>query len=114
RPFLWEINSPVVLLAVVESSIFLFLTLLFMYKRGFFTFFKLPFSEPRMLMCFIFAFVFAIAVGISSANFGALSRYKIPCLPFYLIMVVLLYQKTNLRYPGWFIKILDLAVPAKR
>ncbi|MBK7562729.1 MAG: hypothetical protein IPI68_14825 [Chitinophagaceae bacterium] len=113
RPFIWEINSPIVLLAAFESSIFLFLTLFIMYKKGVKKFFTLSFSEPRILMCFVFAFVFAIAVGISSANFGALSRYKIPCMPFYLIMLILLYQKTNLKYPGWFIKILNFAVPAR-
>jgi hypothetical protein len=111
RPFIWEINSPIVLLAAIESSIFLFLTLLIMYKKGFVNFFKLSFSEPRILMCFVFAYVFAIAVGISSANFGALSRYKIPCMPFYLIMLMLLFQKTGLNYPKWFHKILDFAVP---
>lgn len=114
RPFLWEVNSPIVLLSVFESSIFLFLTIFFMYKKGVGKFFKLSFSEPRILMCFIFAYVFAIAVGISSANFGALSRYKIPCMPFYLVMLVLLYQKANLPYPKWFIKILDFAVPPRR
>ena len=59
------------------------------------------------------SFVFAIAVGISSANFGALSRYKIPCMPFYLVMLMLLYQKTKLAYPRWFHKILNFAVPAR-
>jgi hypothetical protein len=113
RPFPWEVNSPIVLLAVIESSTFLFLTLYFIFKRGIGKFFKLPFSEPRMLMCFIFAFVFAMAVGISSANFGALSRYKIPCMPFYLILMVLLYQKTNLPYPKWFQKVIDFAVPIR-
>ena len=113
RPFLWEINSPIVLLAALESSLFLFLTVFLMYKKGVKKFFTLSFSEPRILMCFIFAFVFAVAVGISSANFGALSRYKIPCMPFYLIMIILLYQKTNLKYPRWFYKILNFAVPAR-
>jgi hypothetical protein len=67
-----------------------------------------------MLMSFVFAFVFAVAVGISSANFGALSRYKIPCMPFYLVLMVLLYNKTALPYPKWFQKIIDIAVPLRR
>ena len=113
RPFIWEVSSPIVGLAAIESSIFLFLTLFFIYRRGIGKFFKIPFKEPLMLMCLIFSFVFAMAVGISSANFGALSRYKIPCIPFYLIMMVLLYQKTNLPYPRWFTKILNLAVPPR-
>jgi len=32
-------------------------------------------------------------VGISSFNFGALSRYKIPCLPFYALALILIYYK---------------------
>jgi hypothetical protein len=114
RPFLWEVNSPIALLSCAESSLFLFLTLFFMYKKGVKLFFTTAFSDPRTLMCFVFAFVFAVAVGISSANFGALSRYKIPCMPFYLIMVVLVYQKAGLNYPGWFHKVLNFAVPQQR
>lgn len=114
RPFLWEVNTPIALLSAAESSILLFLTLFFIYKKGIKNFFSIPFSDPRMLMCFVFAFVFAVAVGVSSANFGALSRYKIPCMPFYLMMILLMYRKTGLAYPTWFIKVLDFAVPATR
>ncbi|MBL0272544.1 MAG: hypothetical protein IPQ06_05600 [Chitinophagaceae bacterium] len=114
RPFLWEINSPIALLSAFESAIFLFLTLYFMSKKGVKRFFTIPFSEPRILMCFLFAFVFAVAVGTASANFGALSRYKIPCMPFYLIMVILIYHKMNLPYPKWFNKVLNIAVPQIR
>lgn len=114
RPLIWEVNSPIALLSCSESSILLFLTLYFMFKKGFTTFFKVPFSDPRMLMCFVFAFVFAVAVGVSSANFGALSRYKIPCMPFYLVMTLLAYNKSGLEYPRWFKKLLDFAVPPMR
>jgi hypothetical protein len=113
RPFLWEINSPIAFLSAVESLGFLLLTLNFIFRKGIKRFFTVPFSDPRILMCFVFAFVFAVAVGTASANFGALSRYKIPCTPFYLIMIILMYQKTGLKYPRWFNKILDFAVPAK-
>src|SRR4030095_7360863 len=34
RPFIWEINSPIVLLSAMESFAFLVLTLNFMFKRG--------------------------------------------------------------------------------
>jgi hypothetical protein len=113
RPFLWEINSPIALLSALESLAFLLLTLNFIFKKGIKKFFSVPFSDPRILMCFVFAFVFAVAVGTASANFGALSRYKIPCTPFYLMMILLMYNKTTLKYPRWFNKVLDFAVPAK-
>ena len=113
RPFLWEINSPIAMLSSMESLIFLLLTLNFMIKKGINRFFGIAFSDPRILMCFVFAFAFAVAVGSASANFGALSRYKIPCMPFYLIMIILMYHKTTLKYPRWFNKILNFVVPAK-
>ncbi|MBC7947562.1 MAG: hypothetical protein H7Y42_06760 [Chitinophagaceae bacterium] len=102
RPFPWEIKSPIMLLSAAEALIFLYLTLYFVFKRGLGKFFGMPFTDPRIMMCFIFSFLFAIAVGSTTANFGALSRYKIPCMPFYFLMLMLLYKKANLPYPKWF------------
>ena len=111
RPFVWEINTPIALLSALESGVFLVTTLYFMFKKGFKNFFTVSFSDGRILMCFVFAFVFAFAVGSSTANFGALSRYKIPCTPFYLILLLLLFNKTRLPLPGWFNRIINFAVP---
>ncbi|MBK8300799.1 MAG: hypothetical protein IPK90_10220 [Chitinophagaceae bacterium] len=113
RPFIWEINTPIALLSAFESAIFLFITLNFMFKKGLKNFFSVAFSDGRILMCFVFAFVFAFAVGSSTANFGALSRYKIPCTPFYLLLLLLLYNKVQLPLPKWFNKIVNFAVPKK-
>ncbi|HEY6062150.1 MAG TPA: hypothetical protein VIV35_01000 [Chitinophagaceae bacterium] len=107
RPFLWEVNSPVAFFSAAESFIILFLTLFFFVKRGIGKYFRLAFADPRLLMCFIFSMVFAVAVGASTSNFGALSRYKIPCMPFYFVMLLLLYKKASLPYPGWFNKIVN-------
>lgn len=114
RPFLWEINTPIALLSAFESFVFLVITLHFIFKKGIKQFFTIPFTDGRMIMCFIFAFVFAIAIGISTANFGALSRYKIPCMPFYLILLILMFNKVGLPYPNFFKKIIDFVVPRKR
>lgn len=114
RPFLWEINTPIALLSAFESLLFLFLTLYIIFKNGIRKFFGLTFSDGRILMCFVFAFVFAFAVGSSTANFGALSRYKIPCIPYYLIFLILLYDKQKLPYPQWFNSITNFAVRVKK
>src|SRR6185436_9288096 len=106
RPFVWEINTPIALFSAIESAIVFILTLNFFFKRGVGKYFRLAFSDPRLLMCFVFSIVFAVAVGASTSNFGALSRYKIPCMPFYFILLMLLYRKAALHYPKWFNKIL--------
>lgn len=107
RPFPWEISSPVALFSAIEAAFFLFLFLNFVLRKGFKLFFKLAFNDPRLLMCFVFAVIFAMAVGASTANFGALSRYKIPCMPFFFIMLLMVYKAGKLPYPKFFNKVLN-------
>lgn len=114
RPFLWEINSPTALLSSLEALLFLYFTGFYMYKRGVITFFRKAFSNPVLLMCIVFTLIFAAAIGSSATNFGSLSRYKIPCLPFYLAMVMILYRQAGLIYPNWFNKLLGYKVEQKR
>lgn len=107
RPFIWEVKSAAAILSAVEAIIFLLLTANLFARKGLRKPFQAILADPRMLMCLVFALVFAIGVGASTANFGALSRYKIPCLPFYLAMICLTYRKLGLNYPRWFNKILN-------
>ena len=101
RPFVWEVKSVAAIFSAMEAAAFLLLTVNLFFKRGVFQPFRLIFKDPRILMCFVFAMVFAVGVGASTANFGALSRYKIPCMPFYMIMILLLYRNSKLAYPRW-------------
>ena len=106
RPFVWEVKSAAAVLSAVEALLFLLLTVsLFFSKKGGKAF-GLIFKDPRILMCFVFAIIFSVGVGASTANFGALSRYKIPCMPFYMIMILLLYRIAEVPYPRWFNRIL--------
>jgi ABC-type sulfate transport system permease component len=92
RPFIWESRKVIILFSAMESMIFLYLTLLVFYRNGMKTFRKI-FSDPTLFFCLVLTLIFAFAVGISSYNFGALSRYKIPCMPFFgAFLVILLYK----------------------
>ena len=106
RPFPWEISSAIVMLSSAEALIFLVLILYLFFKRGLLAPFRIIFNSPVLILCFSFSIIFAISVGISSTNFGSLSRYKIPCLPFYLMFILAVYHITGLAYPGWLQKIL--------
>lgn len=95
RPFPWEIKKVIVALSAIEAMIFAWFTLkLFFDRRSKISLFM---KDPTVLFCLIFSLIFAFAVGISSGNFGALSRYKIPCLPFYgaFLMISMSYFKTK-------------------
>ncbi len=93
RPYLWEVKNPLMLLSSVESLIlFVFgLYVLVVAIRAA----RRPAFDPTVLFCLLFAITFAFAVGVSTYNFGTLTRYKIPLLPFFVIglLVILHYAK---------------------
>jgi hypothetical protein len=94
RPFPWEARKVIVMLSALEALIFSWFTIQAFRRNGIGNSFKLIGKDPNVLFCLVFSVVFAFAVGISSYNFGALSRYKIPALPFYgAFLVILLYNK---------------------
>ena len=84
RPFLWEAHNPVMLLSALEAAYFLFFTLRIFYRNGLFRTLRLIATTPVLTLCFVFALIFAFAVGTSTSNFGTLVRYKIPLIPFYM------------------------------
>lgn len=95
RPYLWEARKVIVLLTALESFLFLILTLKLLFVVGFRRVWATISQDPTIQFCLIFTVIFAFAVGISSYNFGALSRYKIPCLPFYVLAILLIYYKNS-------------------
>lgn len=97
RPFIWETNKISQLMAALESIILIFFTIKVLLKAGPFRVLKSVISDPLILFCFLFAFMFGLFVGTSTLNFGTLVRYKIPCMPFYAIALFLLYDKLKSR-----------------
>ncbi|MGV3527639.1 MAG: hypothetical protein ACO1OO_02000 [Flavisolibacter sp.] len=89
RPYPWESTKIMVLLTSVESILFFFGTLYVLIKVGVIKVFKRIFSNPTLTFFLLFSLIFSFAVGISSYNFGALSRYKIPALPFYAALLLI-------------------------
>jgi hypothetical protein len=95
RPYLWETKKIIVALSSLEAILFLIITLKVLFTIGFVKTWKTISTEPTIQFCLIFSIIFAFAVGISSYNFGSLSRYKIPCLPFYVLAIILIYYKNK-------------------
>jgi len=95
RPFLWEIQSPLMLLSAVESLLFLIITIMTLQRVGIGKTFRIIFSDPFLLFCFTFSILFAGFVGITTLNFGALARYKTPCLSFYICMLFIVMDKSG-------------------
>lgn len=91
RPFPWEAGKIIMAFSALEALAFSYFTLRVIFKKGMQAI-KQVVKDPTLMFCLIFTLIFAFAVGISSYNFGALSRYKIPCMPFYAALLVILLQ----------------------
>ena len=88
RPYLWEVKNPLMLMASLESLILLGLTVytVVVCRGNIF----MALLNPYLIFCLVFSLSFAIAVGVSTFNFGTLTRYRIPLIPFYCIALILI------------------------
>jgi hypothetical protein len=95
RPYLWEVGSPTMLISAIENTILMVIIIYFFLKIGPFRFFKLIFKDSYLLFCLVFTLALACGIGLSTANFGALVRYKIPFLPFFVSLFYIM---------NWYVK----------
>ncbi len=98
RPYIWESTKLNILLSSIENTLLILLTLITVFARGPLEIFKKLFSNQLLAASFTFSILFAIMIGFSCFNLGSMVRYKIPCLPFYCVSLVLLYFPWNPNY----------------
>ena len=54
--------------------------------------FKQLSKEPFLIYCFAYSLMMALGIGLSTSNFGALVRFKIPLLPFLVFGLLYVYD----------------------
>ena len=91
RPFLFDIHSAIVVFPALENFFLLVLCLVLFFKIGLFNGIKLVLSSEYLFFCFVFTIVFSGFVGLATYNLGTLSRYRIPCMPFFLSIIAVMY-----------------------
>lgn len=91
RPFIWDARNPVMLLSGLENFFMLAFSLYILFKVKISTLLKSFFGHPLLIFSMLFAIFFAFSVGLTTANYGALARLKIPCIPFYMCSLFILY-----------------------
>lgn len=95
RPFPWEINNPLMALSSLESLTLFSLGLIVLFQssnnrqKTLVNIFR---QYPILQFSLLFSIIFGFAVGFTAYNFGALVRYKIPCLPTLGIVIAGLYS----------------------
>lgn len=94
-PFIWQVRSPVMLLSVMESMLFLYFTFKLLFNRRIYSLLGILFKDHIVVFCLPLVLILAIAIGLTSFNYGALVRYKIPILPFFATMFVVINYHLN-------------------
>jgi hypothetical protein len=95
RPFLWDVRSPMMIFSALEAFAFLALTFMCFRRIGIGQTFTIIFSNPVIAFCFVFALLFGGIIGATTINFGALVRYKLPCISFYALAFILVMDKSG-------------------
>jgi hypothetical protein len=94
RPYLWESGSPTMFFSGLENTYLLFWSLVLLIRTKVLGFFTKIFSFPLFIFCLSFSLFLAFSIGLTAGNFGAMVRYKIPLLPFFASMLMVLsYMK---------------------
>lgn len=91
RPFLWEANGPLMLVSALENA-FIFVLLVFaVFGRGVKNFGKQLAANHYVIFSLTFTIILSFMVGLTTANFGAMVRYKIPFLPLIVTALLIIY-----------------------
>ena len=94
RPYPWEVRNPLMLLSSIESLLLLILTIMMVIKMLAGNI-RMNILDRIIISFLVFSISFAFAVGVSTYNFGSLSRYKIPVIPLYFSCLILMNSKSN-------------------
>ncbi|HLP19241.1 MAG TPA: hypothetical protein VK174_03035 [Chitinophagales bacterium] len=88
-PFFWQIRNPVMLLSGLESLAFLYFFFKVFLNMRAYRALGIIFKDHIIMFCIPFVIIIALAVGMTSFNYGALVRYKIPLLPFFAALIAI-------------------------
>lgn len=91
RPMIFESNNIVMLISGLENTVLLLLLVLALFKRSIRKTWYVIRSNAYIVFALIFSIFFAFVIGLTTANFGAMVRFKIPMFPFFLSALVILY-----------------------
>jgi hypothetical protein len=94
-PFVWQIRNFVMLLSGMESLAFLYFTISILFNKRIYKLFNVLVRDHIIVFCVPFILILSVAIGLTSFNYGALVRYKIPILPFFATTIILINYHLN-------------------
>ena len=104
RPAIFEVRNVVMLLSALENLFLFYLFVSVLWRARFVYMITMMAKNPLVLMCLVFSVFYGFAIGVSTPNFGALVRFKIPLIPFFVsglyIMSFMLRERKRLTAKG--------------
>ncbi|MEO0326128.1 MAG: hypothetical protein AAF447_24480 [Myxococcota bacterium] len=94
RPLLIEVHNPLALIAALENTAFLGLTVSVIWRRGLRQTLVRVAENPLLVFSAVLVAILAVAVGLASTNLGTLSRYRVPLVPFFALLLLVSYRAT--------------------
>lgn len=99
RPMFFEARSIVTFAASLETLVIVVL-LLRLLRNGIRRPLAQVMASPALAFSAVFVFTFSIAVGLSTLNLGTLSRYRIPMMPFFSVLLFVLGRTERATQPA--------------
>ena len=96
RPFLWDVRNPLMLISALETTLAFVLIIKILLSMGLRRFFAIILRNPFLIAAFVLMLTYAFFVGITTANFGALVRYRIPVLVFLSLILAVEWRYMTL------------------
>ena len=78
------------LLSGIESLAFLYFTIKLLFNKKIYKLFNVLSGDPIIVFSIPFILILGVAIGMTSFNYGALVRYRIPILPFFGVAITLI------------------------
>lgn len=90
RPLIIEVSNPMMLVNALETSALLGYTLWIGLRSRLTSLIGGFVRHPGLVFCIAFVVLLGVPVGLTSANLGTLSRYRIPLVPFQAALMIVL------------------------
>ncbi len=93
RPFLFEVRNIPQAGAALETMLIIVLLVSMLGRARPRRVVEALMKSPPLIASAVFVFSFAAAVGLATQNMGTLSRYRVPMMPFYVAVVLILRRR---------------------
>lgn len=97
RPLIIEARNPMMLVNALETTAVLTATFWVFVRNRVTDIAKSFVTYPGLAFCLAFVILLGIPVGLTSANLGTLSRYRVPIVPFQVVLILVLANAAPVR-----------------